>query len=807
MNNSNYYIKYELLRKIREICDSNGIELFLYGETALSVYNNAELNDDITVCIDSASAVLFANKIDELNDCNIAQESLLNNSYYPNLTIRVFNPNTTEVNYKSVGLYNNNCINIEVRIIRHISPLKSLIGKVVNSVYKQVPRSRLLSCKAMNPFRILTKLYSGRGRSTKVGNTVFPLDIFRAKSSINVDEQELFLPENKSIFFSAQFGEKWLEHKIKSENSNKGIFKNDKIPWDSAKYYYSHIVGNREIIKRRNEYNKLNREFRKIKEKIDIYYSILDNIHSSISEGGNKEFDIEYEQRILLNLLKRISVFFDEHNITYYSFGGTTIGAIRHNGFIPWDDDMDIVMDIDNYKKLLSVIKELPWDDVEFNSYETNSDYIRPFAQFTYTRDTRFPKSRIFMKGAALGSGIDVFVMDYVPSNKLDEYIGYSLIYQEILTDVYINNNRIIEHLDGYSELKEYAKNNGKDAAVKYIVDKMEGYPRKECDLLVVRLWARKARVYSVEEMGSPNMHKFEDTVIPVPAKPEACLRNQYGYDWYIVPKTDLRKQHNFYFSKTTPSSAYAEAFSAAINWDEVMSTLELKKSKELERLKSKLYLDNLKKEIDCASLLCAIGFRDKIDRFIDLYAKRKYEAFEEQTARITESASLLLTDTARREMPSSFINAYMDVLIYAGKYYIASQLLEFYENEINEAISGKLKKVMDLASAYQDSNNNDMEEYLSLFSSEERNSIPDCIIARYSIMHEIEKKDEDKLRELIEVCNNYLHTFPNNYDVLRVKADIMKWLNMNEESEELRRAIIDNSTNGLDLLRLKCEE
>lgn len=806
MDNSIDYVQVELLKKISKVCKSNGIELFLYGKTALSAYNNEELNDEITVCIDSASAVLFANKIDALGDCSIAQESLLNNSNYPNLTIRVFNPNTTEVNYKSIGLYENNCINVEVKIIRHMSPLKSFLGKVINTVYNKVLKKNPIAFRLLKPFKLLTKVYSGSSKNIKVGNTKFPPEMFLSKTDVKVNGETFFLPDNKSAYFAAQFGKQWQDDKSLADYVGSGVFKNDTISWEEAEPYYSHI--NREEAERqRKEYKETNGEYKRYREKLDGYYAVLDKVYNTISTENSKDVDIEYEQNILLDLLKRISIFFDEHGITYYSFGGTTIGAIRHKGFIPWDDDLDIVMDIDNYKKLLSLSAEFPWDDIEFNSYETNNDYIRPFAQFTYTGDTRFIRSRIFMKGAALGSGIDVFVMDYVPSKKLDEYLELSLIYQEILTDVYINNKKILNHLDGYLELKEYQNKYGKDAAVKYIVDKMEGYPRDDCDLMVVRLWARNARIYSIEEIGVPKMHPFEDTLIPIPEKPEACLRNQYGYDWYIVPKSDYRKQHAFYFSKTIPAATYIEALNSCFDWDEVMHTLELKKSKEIKRLKSKLYLDNLKNEIDCASLLCSMKFRDEIDRFVDLVRNEQYEAFLKETLILTENVTLLLTDTAKHEISNDFINAYIEALILAGQYYIALKIFKHYEDLIDKTVSSKLDAITKLAEAYQDADIDRMLKCLAKFSAEDRNTIPDCIIARYAVLQASDNLDEEKLNELLNVCNSYLNRFENNYDILRVKADILKCLNMNEMSKELKSIVLSNSTNGMDLLRLISEE
>ena len=71
----------------------------------------------------------------------------------------------------------------------------------------------------------------------------------------------------------------------------------------------------------------------------------------------------EYEhlnaiQKIGLSILKEIIAICKRHDLTYYVYGGTLLGAIRHQGFIPWDDDVDIMMPRPDYDKLLLYLKD-----------------------------------------------------------------------------------------------------------------------------------------------------------------------------------------------------------------------------------------------------------------------------------------------------------------------------------------------------------------------------------------------------------------------------------------------------------------
>ena len=62
-------------------------------------------------------------------------------------------------------------------------------------------------------------------------------------------------------------------------------------------------------------------------------------------------------QLVILSIAKDIDKLCQENDIKYYLVGGSAIGAIRHQGFIPWDDDLDIIMDATNYDKFITVCR------------------------------------------------------------------------------------------------------------------------------------------------------------------------------------------------------------------------------------------------------------------------------------------------------------------------------------------------------------------------------------------------------------------------------------------------------------------
>ena len=94
-----------------------------------------------------------------------------------------------------------------------------------------------------------------------------------------------------------------------------------------------------------------------------------------------EEMTIEELRKIQIEMLEHIDTICEKHNLKYFLLGGTLIGAIRHKGYIPWDDDIDICMPREDYKKLIEIINTQ--EDNKYtilNPYE-NEDYYYFFSK------------------------------------------------------------------------------------------------------------------------------------------------------------------------------------------------------------------------------------------------------------------------------------------------------------------------------------------------------------------------------------------------------------------------------------------
>lgn len=119
-------------------------------------------------------------------------------------------------------------------------------------------------------------------------------------------------------------------------------------------------------------------------------------------------------QNIELDMLVVFDEFCKKHDIKYSLFSGTLLGAIRHKGFIPWDDDIDVAMLREEYNKLLS-IKDFSFfkeKGLTLFSHELNNEYIYPFAKLSQDKTARTEKGTINGKNVKLGIAIDIFPLD-----------------------------------------------------------------------------------------------------------------------------------------------------------------------------------------------------------------------------------------------------------------------------------------------------------------------------------------------------------------------------------------------------------
>ena len=132
-----------------------------------------------------------------------------------------------------------------------------------------------------------------------------------------------------------------------------------------------------------------------------------------------KELNLENLKKIEFEILKKFDLFCKKNNLRYALDSGTLLGCIRHNGFIPWDDDIDLIMPRDDYNKFISIIQSTSnnneiglWDNHTYKNYP----YF--FAKLK-DNNTILIEEQFKHQNQPGGVYIDIFPLDSIPNNKI----------------------------------------------------------------------------------------------------------------------------------------------------------------------------------------------------------------------------------------------------------------------------------------------------------------------------------------------------------------------------------------------------
>lgn len=256
-----------------------------------------------------------------------------------------------------------------------------------------------------------------------------------------------------------------------------------------------------------------------------------------------KKLTTEEIKKIELDILISFDSFCKEYNIKYYLAGGTLLGAIRHKGFIPWDDDIDVCMLRKDYENMLTIMKEknnVLNENLLFASYET-SDFYLPFSKIydktTYTVCSDNP----FHDGIWL----DIFPIDYV-YNESNFYFKKIRFYRALLLA------KLINFCDG-PKLKYYIKRIlkvllfliPKKTLTKKLIKLAKG-AKQPSNKVACQCWGYgKKEIMPISIFNGYKEAKFENHYFSIIPDYDTYLTNLYG-NYMVPPKDNQRNNHGF---------------------------------------------------------------------------------------------------------------------------------------------------------------------------------------------------------------------------------------------------------------------
>ena len=265
---------------------------------------------------------------------------------------------------------------------------------------------------------------------------------------------------------------------------------------------------------------------------------------------------------IQLSIISEIDRICQKYEIEYFADGGTFLGAIRHQGFIPWDDDIDISMTRDNYEKFKQVVTKELNSNFFFQDNETEKNFFRVHGQVRKNNTTMMIKYD-YGKKYHRGVFVDIFIYDKVPlAEKLDNKLRNKL---ELLRKILVYKNevyetgikKIIKNIIGNLGVLLFGGFNNTvkkfDKLCKKYNDLTDGY---YYDLVGYYTNKRKLKFDKALLEEKTIYRKFEYLEIKTINDYDTYLTNMYGKD-YMVPKQAPNDHGNVYIDIDNPYTIY----------------------------------------------------------------------------------------------------------------------------------------------------------------------------------------------------------------------------------------------------------
>lgn len=253
-------------------------------------------------------------------------------------------------------------------------------------------------------------------------------------------------------------------------------------------------------------------------------------------------------QEKLFEMFSWLVDFMNEHNLRYYVVGGTMLGAVRHKGFIPWDDDIDIALPRPDYEKLIDLLSE-PVDHYVLEApRRSGSDYLYSYAK-VYDMNTTL--TEIKKKVITRGIFIDVFPLDGIGQTEEDAFNNYKKIDRNSVL-LAMKANVAKKGRKWYKNLATYLAYlipvGAKSLTAK--LDKMcSARPYDEYEYVghLTGVY-RSKEILKREIYGTPTLYDFEGIKVCGPQKYDEYLTHLYK-DWRKLPDEDKRRsEHPFVY-------------------------------------------------------------------------------------------------------------------------------------------------------------------------------------------------------------------------------------------------------------------
>ena len=272
--------------------------------------------------------------------------------------------------------------------------------------------------------------------------------------------------------------------------------------------------------------------------------------------------DIKKMWAIQMDLSRQLINICKKHDLQVWGLAGTVLGAVRHHGFIPWDDDMDFIMPREDFEKLMTLSNEFAAPYFLQSPYDRKEVHYTPFARLrnsnTYLNHHVCPTERITWNS---GIFIDIFPLDGICSSGLILRIRYAFIklYTSILHCYVLNINphwcmKALHKVLHWPVLK--CTHDKINRHIHKLASRTDYGKAQRVGLLVSGVYNLDHFIFEKTDWQDTVVIPFEQMLLPVPVGYEHTLRTMYG-DYMAFPP--LEKRGTWHHFTIDPDRTYLD--------------------------------------------------------------------------------------------------------------------------------------------------------------------------------------------------------------------------------------------------------
>lgn len=266
-----------------------------------------------------------------------------------------------------------------------------------------------------------------------------------------------------------------------------------------------------------------------------------------------------------LEILRHFDEFCTKHELQYYLSEGSMLGAIRHGGFIPWDDDIDVMMPRADYDRLLHLYAQrLMPPDLNLDCFKTNPKHWVLGAKLQSTTDTSFVQPQVAHVSSFPGPHIDIFPVDLVGQTTGTKFRAQAFMLRGLRRALFMSSGRSrslgtnpVVRVPLYLTTKLAPTSTFHDA-IAFVQTRFNTDDHAEYWANLCSYYPLAKQIFPKDWFGQGTRVSFEGLSLIVPNRAEDMLAQIYGPDYMAIPVPgDGHRKHNFYIRPT--SSPVAE--------------------------------------------------------------------------------------------------------------------------------------------------------------------------------------------------------------------------------------------------------